>query len=135
MRLVGAPVDELALTLLLSLRFVALVFEEARNIALAVLARGVDWRALGAAGSASAGGAAFSRLADNLFMASERIAEAMVARGFRGPDTHTFYDLSGPDTEGEGRVARAAGALAANALAVLSLVGLAWGVVALGGID
>ena len=46
LRLLGAPVDEIALTLLLSLRFMALVFEETRNLALGLAARGVPWRQL-----------------------------------------------------------------------------------------
>ena len=33
------------LTLLLSLRFMSLVFEEARNIALGLAARNIDWKA------------------------------------------------------------------------------------------
>ena len=47
LRLVGAPVEELSLTLLLSLRFLAVVFEEVRNLALGLAARNIQWRALG----------------------------------------------------------------------------------------
>jgi hypothetical protein len=38
------------LTLLLSLRFMAVAFEEIRNLALGVAARGVQWPTLGPAG-------------------------------------------------------------------------------------
>ena len=37
--------DSAGLTLLLSLRFMSLVFEEARNIALGLAARNIDWKA------------------------------------------------------------------------------------------
>ena len=125
LRLVGAPVDELALTLLLSLRFVALVFQEARNLAMAVLARGLDWRTLGTAGAADVAGGALGRLADNLFAASEQVAQAMVARGYRSPQTQTLYlDLD----EVLEREERKAGHLATNALAVVAFGALAWGV-------
>lgn len=45
--------DGAGLTLLLSLRFMSLVFEEARNIAMGLAARNVDWKAqvLASAGS------------------------------------------------------------------------------------
>ncbi len=39
------------LTLLLSLRFMAVAFEEVRNLALGVAARGVKWQQLGKGGS------------------------------------------------------------------------------------
>eukprot|EP00850_Spirogloea_muscicola_P018608 SM000172S03081 [mRNA] locus=s172:267526:270202:+ [translate_table: standard] len=46
LRAAGAPVGEAVLTLLLSLRFVGLVFDEARSLALGVAARGIAWRRL-----------------------------------------------------------------------------------------
>jgi general transcription factor 3C polypeptide 2 len=46
LRLIRLPVDEIALTLLLSLRFMALVFEEIRNLAMGLAARAVPWRRL-----------------------------------------------------------------------------------------
>ena len=57
-RLLGAPVADIGLTLLLSLRFMALVFDEARNLALGLAARGVAWAQLGPGGNlqARAGG-------------------------------------------------------------------------------
>lgn len=47
LRLIGVPVAEIRLTLLLSLRFLAVVFEEIRNLALGLAARNVDWRGMG----------------------------------------------------------------------------------------
>ena len=47
LRLIGLPVSEISLTLLLSLRFLAIVFEEIRNLALGLAARNIQWRAMG----------------------------------------------------------------------------------------
>lgn len=44
---VGANVEEMSLTLLLSLRFLAVVFEEIRNLALGLAARNLQWKAMG----------------------------------------------------------------------------------------
>lgn len=87
----GVPTHEIALTLLLSLRFMSLVFEEVRNLALGLAARGVDWVAHGRGGSLQMLGRLCSRLFGNLFRRSENIAQAMVARGFRGPQDHVVY--------------------------------------------
>ena len=46
LRLLGAPVDEIALTVLLSLRFMVLVFDEMRNLSLGLAARAVPWKKL-----------------------------------------------------------------------------------------
>lgn len=43
----GVPVAEISLTLLLSLRFLAVVFEEVRNLALGLAARNIQWTAMG----------------------------------------------------------------------------------------
>jgi energy-coupling factor transporter transmembrane protein EcfT len=43
----GVPVAEISLTLLLSLRFLAVVFEEVRNLALGLAARNIQWQAMG----------------------------------------------------------------------------------------
>lgn len=42
----GANVEEMSLTLLLSLRFLAVVFEEVRNLALGLAARNLQWKAM-----------------------------------------------------------------------------------------
>ncbi|XP_058077845.1 protein ABCI12, chloroplastic isoform X2 [Magnolia sinica] len=44
--LIGVPVSEIILTLLLSLRFINLVFDEVRNAALGIVARRIHWRQL-----------------------------------------------------------------------------------------
>jgi energy-coupling factor transporter transmembrane protein EcfT len=43
---IGVPVPEIILTLLLSLRFINLVFDEVRNSALAIVARRINWEKL-----------------------------------------------------------------------------------------
>ncbi|GAX78117.1 hypothetical protein CEUSTIGMA_g5559.t1 [Chlamydomonas eustigma] len=87
----GVPVQEIALTLLLSLRFMSLVFEEVRNLCLGLASRGVDWAAHGNGGSLQLLGRLSARLFGNLFHRSENIAQAMVARGFTGPADHSMY--------------------------------------------
>lgn len=59
--------QEIALTLLLSLRFMSLVFEEVRNLCLGLAARGVDWKAQGGRGSLLMAGRLCVRLFANLF--------------------------------------------------------------------
>lgn len=110
LRLLRVPTAEIGLTLLLSLRFMAVCFEEVRNLALGVAARGIEWRRLGKGGSLKVVVSLFSRLFSRLLSQSETIGEAMVARGFRGPREHKLYltqqELSSP---------------VANALAVILL--------------
>ena len=79
-------VDEAALALLLSLRFCGLVFDQARILALAVACRGVDWAALGPTGLLEMALQLVARLMANLQAESRHIAEAMVARGYTGPE-------------------------------------------------
>ncbi|KAL2642655.1 hypothetical protein R1flu_010242 [Riccia fluitans] len=91
----GAPVGEIILTLLLSLRFIGLVFDEVRNIALAVVARGVQWKMLKPLETVDTLLTLFGRLFKNLLNHAEKISEAMVARGFKGnPTNHKIYFLN-----------------------------------------
>ncbi len=97
-RPLGVPTTQIALTLLLSLRFMSLVFEEVRNLCLGLAARGVDWRAQGARGSLDIFGRLVTRLFSNLFQRSGNIAQAMVVRGFQGPQHHHMYMMRSNDT-------------------------------------
>ena len=90
-----APVDELVFTLLLSLRFTAIVFEEVRNISLGLAARGVDWRALGWRGTISTFSSLLSRTLESLFSTSSAVADAVTARGFKGAERHRFFTPPG----------------------------------------
>lgn len=109
----GVPTQRIALTLLLSLRFMSLVFEEVRNLCLGLAARGVDWRAQGTRGSLEILGRLVVRLFGNLFTRSEKISQAMVVRGFLGPEQHHLYLMRSNETS-----------MLANVLAVLLLGGL-----------
>lgn len=93
---VGVPVKELVLTVLLSLRFIATVFEEARNLCLGLASRGIDWSLMGWSGSLNEMLRVAVKLFNNLFSRSEAIAAAMVARGFVGPNDHLLYVDSKP---------------------------------------
>ena len=79
------------LTLLLSLRFLALVFDETRNMALGLAARNIDWNAQGPFGGLRLLLGLGSRLFCNLFIRSESIALAMTSRGFAGAEQHQVY--------------------------------------------
>ncbi|KAF5831445.1 cobalt transport protein-domain-containing protein [Dunaliella salina] len=94
LRILKVPVQEIALTLLLSLRFMSLVFEEVRNLCLGLAARGVNWKAQGGRGSLLMAGRLCVRLFANLFHRSENIAQAMAVRGFQGPQKHRLHMMS-----------------------------------------
>ena len=87
----GVPVQELVLTVLLALRFMATVFEEARNLCLGLASRGIDWSLMGWNGTLNEMLRVAAKLFSNLFSRSEAIAAAMVARGFVGPKDHVLY--------------------------------------------
>lgn len=91
LRLLAVPVDEITLTLLLSLRFMSLAFEESRNLCLGLAARAVDWGTLGRGASLSITLTIAGRLFSNLLRRSEAIATAMTARGFVGPQQQQLY--------------------------------------------
>jgi len=113
LRPLGVPTQRIALTLLLSLRFMSLVFEEVRNLCLGLAARGVDWRAQGGRGSLEILGRLVVRLFGNLFQRSEKISQAMVVRGFLGPERHRLYLMRSNEST-----------LLGNAAALLLLAGM-----------
>jgi len=111
LRALRVPVDEVIFTLLLSLRFTSIVFEEVRNLSLGLAARNIDWWSLGWRGSVDLGGRLLSRLLDSLFASSAAIADAVTARGYKNAATHRLIlrDRKGPG-------------LIENVLAVVGLV-------------
>jgi general transcription factor 3C polypeptide 2 len=121
MSLIGVPCRELLLTVLLALRFMATVFDEARNLCLGLASRGIDWSLLGSRGALALALRTGGRLFSNLLARSEAIANAMVARGFVGPQDHTLY-LGSVDSSGSSR----AKGLTADVVTMASLVALAW---------
>ncbi|KAK9933517.1 hypothetical protein M0R45_020714 [Rubus argutus] len=93
----GVPVAEIILTLMLSLRFISLVFDEVRNVALGIVSRRIDWQQLTVVETIDVFFAYFRRIFKNIFGHSEQISQAMIARGFRGDcNTHKMYLLSDP---------------------------------------
>ncbi|KAF8765689.1 hypothetical protein HU200_008189 [Digitaria exilis] len=92
---IGIPVPEIILTLLLSLRFINLVFDEVRNSALAIVARRINWKKLTAMETIDIFFNYIRRIFKNIFDHAEQISKAMVARGFRGdPSNHKIYFLT-----------------------------------------
>ena len=85
------PANRTALTLLLSLRFLALVFDEARGLALGLAARGIDWEGLGSGGGVTVGLRLVARLFGNLQARAGDVSVAMAARGFAGPGFHIVH--------------------------------------------
>jgi len=88
LRVFRAPVDEIVFTLLLSLRFTSIVFEEVRNISLGLAARGVDWNGLGFRGAINVFTSLLSRALESLFVTSTAVADAVSARGYTGAVQH-----------------------------------------------
>ena len=105
--IIRRPANRTALTLLLSLRFLALVFDEARGLALGLAARGIDWEGLGSGGGITVGLRLVSRLFGNLQARAGDVAVAMTARGFAGPGMHIVHPaaVSGAE-EGRGEGAK-----------------------------
>jgi general transcription factor 3C polypeptide 2 len=116
LRLLGVQTRRVALTLLLSLRFMSLVFEEVRNLCLGLAARGIAWREQGARGSIEIAAQMTARLFANLFERSEKIAQAMAVRGFLGPEMHETYCMKANRTS-----------VVANVVALALLGVLLWG--------
>jgi len=88
---IRAPIDEIVFTVLLSLRFTSIVFEEIRNISLGLAARGVQWRLLGWRGTVSVFSSLLSRTLESLFVTSAAVADAITARGYMGAGQHRLF--------------------------------------------
>ncbi|XP_031500461.1 protein ABCI12, chloroplastic [Nymphaea colorata] len=92
---VGVPVSEMILTLLLSLRFITIVFDEVRNAALGIVARGINWKSLTFMETLDVFAMYIRRIFTNIFSHADQISQAMIVRGFRGNSrTHKLYCLS-----------------------------------------
>ncbi|KAE8076936.1 hypothetical protein FH972_015553 [Carpinus fangiana] len=92
---IGVPVAEVILTLMLSLRFISLVFDEVRNIALGIVSRRINWQQLTMMETIDIFFIYFRRIFKNLFSHAEQISQAMIVRGFRGDsNAHKIYFLS-----------------------------------------
>lgn len=92
LRHVGVPVSEIILTLLLSLRFINLVFDEVRNVALGIVSRRINWEKLTIMETVDVFFTYIRRIFDNIFSNAEQISQAMIVRGFRGDsDNHKIH--------------------------------------------
>ncbi|XP_015888237.3 protein ABCI12, chloroplastic [Ziziphus jujuba] len=92
---IGVPVAEIVLTLMLSLRFISLVFDEVRNVALGIISRRIDWQKLTMMETIEIFFAYFRRIFKNIFNHADQISQAMIVRGFRGDSkSHKIYFLS-----------------------------------------
>lgn len=101
LRKIGVPVSEIILTLLLSLRFINLVFDEVRNVALGIVSRRINWQQLTIIETIDVFFLYIRRIFKNIFTHAEQISQAMIARGFRGDsNTHKIYFSSNPSSFG-----------------------------------
>lgn len=95
LRCIGVPVAEIVLTLMLSLRFINLVFDEVRNVALGIVSRRINWKQLTMMETIDIFAAYIRRIFKNIFSHAEQISQAMIVRGFRGDsNAHKLYFLS-----------------------------------------
>lgn len=80
LRQLGVPVDDIAFTLALALRFIPLIAGQFREVRLAQRARGADGRGLGPYRRMQVWGAAFAAVFVGLFRQADATATAMDAR-------------------------------------------------------
>ncbi|PIA39312.1 hypothetical protein AQUCO_02600037v1 [Aquilegia coerulea] len=73
----GAPVSEIILTLLLSLRFINLVFDEVRNAALGIVARRINWKQLTVMETVDVFFMYVRRIFKNIFSHAEQISQVV----------------------------------------------------------
>jgi energy-coupling factor transporter transmembrane protein EcfT len=72
------------------------VFDEVRNLALGLAARGVPWRSMTRSSTIAIGIVMVRKLFSNLFARSKFIAESLVARGIGLPHQTRQYQLNIP---------------------------------------
>lgn len=88
----GVPVAEVILTLLLSLRFINLVFDEVRVVALGIVSRRIHWNQFTVMETVEVFFTYIRRIFNNIFSHAEQISQAMNVRGFRGDsNSHNIY--------------------------------------------
>ncbi|KAL0367622.1 UNVERIFIED_CONTAM: protein ABCI12, chloroplastic [Sesamum radiatum] len=78
------PVAEIILTLLLSLRFINLVFDEVRNVALGIVSRRIQWQQLTTLETIDVFFTYIRRIFKNIYSHAAQISQAMIVGGFRG---------------------------------------------------
>jgi len=75
--------SEVGLSVLLSFRFLGLIFEELQNVAKGMLARNIQWRDLQLVARIDIGTTLVSKAVTNLLSISDQIARSMVVRGYK----------------------------------------------------
>ncbi|KAK6146122.1 hypothetical protein DH2020_019991 [Rehmannia glutinosa] len=96
----GVPVAEVILTLLLSLRFINLVFDEVRNVALGIVSRRIKWQQLTTLETIDVFFTYIRRIFNNIYSHAAQITQAMIVRGFRGDcDSHQVLLSAGSSTK------------------------------------
>lgn len=79
---------EMEITLLLAIRFLAVIAAELHSLALGVAAKGIAWRSLGTADGIAICIAVIQRITRNMQLHVKATARAMEARGFTNPWQH-----------------------------------------------
>ncbi|XP_047959783.1 protein ABCI12, chloroplastic [Salvia hispanica] len=96
----GVPVAEVILTLLLSLRFINLVFDEVRNVALGIVSRRIQWEQLTTLETVDVFFTYIRRIFKNVYSHAEQISQAMIVRGFRGDcNSYRIFLSAGSSTK------------------------------------
>ncbi|QDZ18934.1 cobalt transport protein [Chloropicon primus] len=75
-------VNELSLSILLSFRFLGLIFEELQNVAKGMLSRNINWKDLALVARIDIGTTLISKAINNLLSISNQIARSMMVRGY-----------------------------------------------------
>ncbi|EOY05488.1 Cobalt ion transmembrane transporters isoform 2 [Theobroma cacao] len=78
LRRIGVPVAEIVLTLMLSLRFINLVFDEVRNVALGIVSRRINWQQLTVMETIDIFASYIRRIFKNIFSHAEQISEVHI---------------------------------------------------------
>ncbi|RVW55451.1 Protein ABCI12, chloroplastic [Vitis vinifera] len=79
LRFIGVPVAEITLTLLLSLRFISLVFDEVRNVALGIISRRINWQQLTTMETIDIFVSYVRRIFKNIFSHAEQISQVIIS--------------------------------------------------------
>ena len=85
------PAEPFLLALMLSLRFLGVVFEEIRNLALGLAARRIPWGSLGFGPTVDLFSRVVARLLSNLLAHAQQVAVALEARGLATPEGATLF--------------------------------------------
>ncbi|XP_022722817.1 protein ABCI12, chloroplastic isoform X3 [Durio zibethinus] len=75
LRYIGVPVAEIVLTLMLSLRFINLVFDEVRNVAMGIVSRRINWQQLTMMETIDIFASYIRRIFKNIFSHAEQISQ------------------------------------------------------------